>query len=203
MRIAILVEGKTEKAFKPHLHDFLKTRLEGKMPKLDIVPFDGALPTNEKLQRVVERLLKDKQRPADAVIALTDVYPEYETADDAKRKMKEWVGNEPRFHVHVALHDFEAWLLPYWEKIRKLTGSNRKAPGANPEEVNHVNCPARRLADVYRTGSKTKRYIKTRDAGRILRGEDLTVAIKACSELKAFVNRLLKLCGVKDKDLIS
>jgi hypothetical protein len=35
MRIAILVEGKTEMAFKPYLQDFLRTRLAGPMPKLD------------------------------------------------------------------------------------------------------------------------------------------------------------------------
>jgi len=35
MKIAILVEGKTELAFKPHLLNFLKSRLEGKMPKLE------------------------------------------------------------------------------------------------------------------------------------------------------------------------
>ena len=89
------------------------------------------------------------------------------------------------------MHDFEAWLLPYWEKIKRLTGSNHKAPGANPEKVNHDNSPAYRLADEFRTGPKTKGYVKTRDAGRILKDEDLMVAINACPELKAFVNTIL------------
>src|ERR1700722_5692626 len=138
MRIAILVEGRTERAFKPHLVEFLKTRLAGKMPKLDMVPYDGRIPTGEKLKRVVENLLNDKKQPAEAVIALTDVYtgstpPEFPTARDAKDKRRQWVGVEPRFHPHVALHDFEAWLLPYWTKIQKLTGSNRKVPGVNAE----------------------------------------------------------------------
>ena len=60
-------------------------------------------------------------------IALTDVYtgskpPDFPTAAEAKIKMHRWVGVESRFYLHVALHDFEAWLLPYWEKIKKLTG---------------------------------------------------------------------------------
>ncbi len=202
MKIAILVEGKTETAFKPHLQKFLGTRLAGKMPKLDFFTQDGALPTKEKLRRVVERLLGNGKHPADAVIALTDVYPDYETADDAKMKFKEWVGDEDRFHVHVALHDFEAWLLPYWGKIQNLTGSNRTSPGGDPEKVNHNNPPANRLADVYRIGSKTRSYIKARDAGRILKDGDLMVAINACPELKAFVNRILELCGKKEGDLI-
>ena len=139
MRIAILVEGKTEKAFKPYLLSYLQKRLAGKMPKLDFVPYDGRIPTGDKLKRVVENLLNDKKQPADAVIALTDVYtgsipPEFPTAEAAKKKMREWVGAEKRFYPHVALHDFEAWLLPYWEKIKRLTGSNRKAPGRFPRE---------------------------------------------------------------------
>ena len=98
-----------------------------------------------------------------------------------------------RFYPHTALHDFEAWLLPYWEKIKKLTGSNRKAPGPSPEKVNHGNSPAYRLQEVFRTGSKIESYVKTRDAGRILKDEDLTVSINACPELKAFVDRIISL----------
>jgi hypothetical protein len=162
MRIAILVEGKTEMAFKPHLVAFLQTRLAGgKKPKLDFVPHDGRIPTGDKLKRTVANLLNDRKQPADAVIALTDVYtgtnpPEFPTAADAKQKMHQWVGAEPRFYPHVALHDFEAWLLPYWEKIKKLTGSNHKPPGSKPERVNHGNPPAYRLAAEFRAGPRTK-----------------------------------------------
>lgn len=199
MRIAILVEGKTEQSFKSHLIAFLSTRLSGKMPKLDFVPFDGRIPIGAKLRRIVENLLSDTKQPADAVIALTDVYtgrnpPEFPTAEVAKQKMREWVGPEGRFHPHVALHDFEAWLLPYWKKITQLTGSNHKAPGKNPEKVNHGNSPASRLAAEFRIGPKTKGYVKTRDAGRILKDEDLLVSINACPEFKAFVNTILSLC---------
>lgn len=199
MRIAIIVEGKTETAFKPHLIAFLQTRLAGNMPKLDFVPRDGRIPIGDKLKRVVENLLNDRKGPADAVIALTDVYtgktpPDFPTAADAKQKMRQWVGAEPRFHPHVALHDFEAWLLPYWDKIKKLTGSNHKPPGSNPEKVNHGNSAAYRLAAEFQTGPKTKGYVKTRDVGRILKDEDLMVAINACAEMKAFVNTILTLC---------
>src|SRR5208283_2628811 len=98
-------------------------------------PCDGRIPTNEKLQRLVKALLSGP-KPADAVIALTDVYTgthDFDGADDAKAKMRQWVGNEPRFYPHVALHDFEAWLLPFWSDIQKLSGSNRASPGPNPE----------------------------------------------------------------------
>lgn len=96
MTIALLIEGKTEKAFLPHLRRFLEPRLAGKMPKLDPVPYDGRLPREGKLRRDVERLLSDGPRAADAVIALTDVYTgtgEFENARTAKEKMRAWVGN--------------------------------------------------------------------------------------------------------------
>lgn len=38
MKIAILVEGATEKAFKQILLDFLKLRLQQQMPKLKFIP---------------------------------------------------------------------------------------------------------------------------------------------------------------------
>lgn len=68
MKIAILIEGRTERAFKPFLLDFLRGQLAGRMPKLDFVPQDGGLPTNDKLKRVVEKLLQGASA-ADHVIA--------------------------------------------------------------------------------------------------------------------------------------
>ena len=44
MKITILCEGKTEKAFKPCLHKFLKSRLEGTMPALQFDKHDGPIP---------------------------------------------------------------------------------------------------------------------------------------------------------------
>jgi hypothetical protein len=68
VRIAVLVEGKTERAFKPYLLKYLQTRLAGRMPTLDFVPYDGRIPTGEKLRRDVAKLLTSGSKPAaDAV----------------------------------------------------------------------------------------------------------------------------------------
>ena len=106
MRIALLVEGKTEKAFLPTLRAYLSRHLVKKMPKFDPLPYDGRIPTGDKLKRVVERLLNDSRRPADHVIALTDVYTgtqphDFHTAHETKAKMRQWVGDDSRFHPHV------------------------------------------------------------------------------------------------------
>lgn len=201
MKITLIVEGKTEKAFLPYLRKFLESRLPNKMPRLDVNPYDGRIPTGDKLKRDVLRLLSG-QFPSDYVIALTDVYtgsqpPEFVNANDAKEKMRLWVGQEPRFHPHVALHDFEAWLLPYWTSIQKLAGHNKTAPTGKPETVNHTNPPAYRIKEIFEIGRSRDSYVKPRDAGRILSKNDLGVAVAECPELKAFVNTIISVCGGK------
>ena len=197
MKITILVEGKTEMAFKPHLRAFLKLRLEGRMPKLDMFPYHGRIPTGEELRRKVENLLGGQQR-SDAVIALTDVYTgtnDFANAADAKVKLRQWVGPNPLFHPHVAQHDFEAWLLPYWKEIQKLAGHNKNAPPGAPETVNHMHPPSYHIREIFRLGKCRDDYSKPRDANRILRNQDLGIAAGQCPELRAFLNTIITLSG--------
>lgn len=126
MKISILVEGRTEKAFIPHLWKFLQTRLSGNMPKLDILPYHGRIPKENKLKRVVD---------------------------------------------------------------------NRNAPHGNPEQVNNNKPPAHIIKEVFRTGKCRGSYVKPRDAGRILKDNDLMISINACAEFKAFVNTIVSICG--------
>jgi hypothetical protein len=198
MKIAILVEGKTETGFKAHLIEFLKGRLAGHMPRLDMVPYDGRIPKQDKLRRTVELLLSTGMPAADAVIALTDVYTgtaDFKDAADAKAKMQNWVGPNDRFFPHVAQHDFEAWLLPYWDNIRKIAGHNRKAPAGSPESVDHARPPSYHIREIFRIGKCRDAYSKPRDANRILQGQDLMIAAKQCPELRAFLNTILTLSG--------
>ena len=199
MKITILVEGKTEKAFLPYLRNFLISKLQTKMPRLDVFPYDGRIPKEDKLKRVVDKLLH-AGNASDHVIALTDVYtgttpPDFIDASDAKTKMRLWVGEEPRFHPHVAQHDFEAWLLPYWSTIQKLARHNKTAPAGDPENVNHNNPPAYRIKEIFEIGSCRDSYIKPRDAGRILKENDLLISIRECTELKLFINTILLVSG--------
>jgi hypothetical protein len=179
LKISILVEGKTETALKPHLHAFLESRLEGRMPRLDMFKYDGRIPKGDKLRRVVETLLAQGSQRSDAVIALTDVYTgdgDFTDAMDAKNKMRGWVGANPAFYPHVAQHDFEAWLLPFWDEIQKLARHNRKAPPGQPESVNHTRPPSFHIQEIFRIGTCRDDYSKPRDANRILRNKDLMIA---------------------------
>lgn len=199
VQIVLIVEGQTEKAFLPYLRCFLSSRLPNAMPKIRPYIYDGRIPTEGKLQRVVNNLLSGRNA-ADHVIALTDVYtgtqpPDFKDAADAKIKMRQWVGQEPRFHPHAAQHDFEAWLLPYWPAIQKLAGHNQGCPSGAPEAVNHGNPPAHRLKNLFEIGKCRDSYVKPRDAGRILRDSDLLIAVSKCPELKALVNTILGISG--------
>jgi hypothetical protein len=183
MKVSIIIEGKTEKAFMRHLREYLQARLSGKMPRLDPCPYDGRIPTHAKLKRDVQILLSGKNA-ADHVIALTDVYtgnipPDFHNAADAKAKMADWVGDESRFHPHAAQYEFEAWLLPYWTTIQKLAGHNRAAPAGNPENVNHDKPPSRHIREIFEIGNCRDSYVKPRDAGRILHDNGLPSAIDA------------------------
>jgi hypothetical protein len=124
VKITVLIEGRTEQAFKPYLLEFLKRRLDRPMPNIDFFPCQGRVYKEGKLRRTVEDLLR--RVPSDAVIALTDVYTgtnDFTDAADAKRKMRAWVGDDSRFHPHAAQHDFEAWLLPFWSDIQAPAGT--------------------------------------------------------------------------------
>jgi hypothetical protein len=198
LKITVLVEGKTEKAFKPHLLEFVKGRLAERMPNIDFFPCDGRIYKEEKLRRTVESLLRNGRSPSDAVMALTDVYTgtnDFVDAADAKRKMQTWVGNNERFHPHAAQYDFEAWLLPFWSDIQALAGHAKGAPAGPPESVNHMRPPSHHIREIFRIGTRREAYVKSRDAARILRGKDLAEAANKCPELKAFLNTILTLSG--------
>ena len=195
VKIAILIEGKTEEVFLPALRQFLGTRLSGRMPRLVAHRSNGRVEKGDALRRIVEKHL---HVGADAVIALTDVYTgsiDLVDAADAKWKMREWVGpDERRFFAHAAQYEFEAWLLPYWVDIQRLAKSDHGAPAGKPESVNHNKPPSAWISEIFEAGKSRRSYSKARDAARILLDNDLTIAAGACPELKEFLNTILRLC---------
>jgi hypothetical protein len=205
MKIAVIVEGRSEsEAFKPALVHYLRSK--GCTVRLDFKPQHKGLPKEQKLKRTVENFIA--QHGYDHVIALTDVYTisnttifrDFKDASDAKEKMKAWVGENSLFQPHAATYCFEAWLLPFKEKIEKLTKTTFKKY-EHPETVNHNKPPHLVLNEHYRKSLK-RSYAKVEDAKHILTRsdgtpEDLQIAIDKCPELKAFVDTILTLCKEK------
>jgi hypothetical protein len=96
------------------------------------------------------------------------------------------VGNPKRVETSL-----DAWELATF--CRYHAGHKKAAPPGQPESVNHNKPPSYHICEIFRVGSCRDDYSKPRDAGRILRGKDLTVAANRCPELKAFLNANLTL----------
>jgi hypothetical protein len=116
VRIVLYVEGDTEKAIRPALKVFLDgiADEEGR-PKVRLIPRREAQVLKTKvIARDVARDLDDPETLG--VVLLVDVNPTFRSAAEAKAHYS-GCGEPARFKPHCALHDFEAWLLPYWERV--------------------------------------------------------------------------------------
>jgi hypothetical protein len=51
------------------------------------------------------------------------------------------------------------------------------------------------LKEVFLKGGRGRSYLKQVHASKILDGQDLTIAARACPELKSFLNTFLRLGG--------
>lgn len=191
MRIILLAEGDTERAIAEHLKCFLDESAE-RAGKPKVALRTKPITTNRGDLRGRIRLeLRDPQ--AIAVVGLIDVYPQFSSAEEAKRFLREASESDPRFYPHAALHDVEAWLLPFWSVICTRLGIKRAAPGAHPEEVDLQNPPSQQLQRLYGLARPPQKYVKPIEMNALLRGKDLTIIAEECPEFKALLNTLLKL----------
>ena len=108
--------------------------------------------------------------------------------------MHKAAGYDERFFAHAAQYDVEAWLLPYWESICNRIGVTRSRPGANPEQVNNISPPSKRLEELYQI--KRRKYKKPLEMTAILERQDLSIAARECRELRLLLNTLLKIGGL-------
>lgn len=194
-RVIILVEGKTERALKEALHRTLDPRCKDAgvaRPGIETRRWDS-FRDPKKVQTQVHRFLDTEG--VLCVVGLVDVRPYFPSPDEAKLFLRKAAGSTSRFHPHVAHHDFEAWLLPYWDDICRRLGVQRRRPGANPEEVNDQKPPSQHLEELYRLARRS--YQKPQDAHTILADQDLALAARECPELKALLNTLLHCCGLE------
>lgn len=200
MRIVLLCEGKTEKAITGALKEFMDNHCNesgAQRVGLDIMPFGGRAVDCEE---VTDRLnMHGKRDEVIGVIALTDVYPEFQDAKTAKKRLKECVKDSPfehKFHAHAAQFELEAWLLPFWDDIcRKLKLKGKaKPPGENPEQVNSQKPPSKHLKELYRRAKPRREYDKVLHAPKILKDGRIAVAAEKCHELGKLLKTLENLC---------
>ncbi|MBN1774488.1 MAG: DUF4276 family protein [Deltaproteobacteria bacterium] len=192
-RIVVIAEGDTERAARNHLKEFLDARA-GSLPRvrLHVAKLDGGL-AERRVRDLADRHLREEGTLG--VVALSDLYPRYRDAADAKRVIASWMPIDPRCHVHVAKHDFEAWLLADWRAVLRQAGVEGRQPwGAKPEEIDVDRPPAHRLRELFAHGGRSS-YKKTVDGKKLFEALDLEAAAGQCPELRSFLNCLLALAG--------
>jgi len=196
VKIALLVEGKTETAIKPVLKRFLDERYESEgKPRVGLTT--RSLDTRLLQPKTVRKLVESNLARADVtgVVALIDIVSagrpmKFKTAKEAVLFLQNCAPNAgPMYRAHAAQHDFEAWLLPYWDGTCRRLGRQKASPGGEPEKVDHGKPPSKHLSELYRLAGR--RYDKPRDALAVLRDQDLTISARACPQFKAFLNSLL------------
>ena len=189
----VMVEGDTERALRRHLKSFIDQRAlaEGKpRPRLTFKPNMTYEPA--ALRR---HLAYEFRRGAQAVVGLIDVYPNFQSAADAKTSLTR-AADDARFIPHAAQYDVEAWLLPYWSDICQRISVRQQRPGAHPEEINGQKPPAYHLRELYQRARPHRKYNKVIEMDQLLEGKDLTLSAAACPEFKALLNTLLTLSGL-------
>ena len=192
MTVVLLVEGATETALKNHIKRFLDQRAgqEGK-PRLAlrIKPF-RTKPTEKELRKRLNLELRDNS--VEAVVGLLDVYPDFDSARDAKEFMRNAVGNNSR---SLRTPPNTMWKLGLSHTgIVFAIDRRQKSPGNNPEHVNSMAPPSKRLEELYQIAKR--KYRKPLEMKAILERQDLSVAAHECRELKLLLNTLLRLGGL-------
>jgi len=196
MRIVLLVEGRTEKACTPVLKALLDevAQVEGR-------PAVALTARHYRGSRLVDAAAVAidadsylRQPDTAGVVVLVDVFPEFPSAAAATDHFRRHLLDD-RFRAHCALHDFEAWLLPHWQRLHRLAGRppRNRSPWPSPERVDRVKPPSHRLRELF---APHRGYEKTRDAPRILQSaDDLRVSASKCEQLRLFLNTLLEFAG--------
>ena len=196
MRVVVLCEGRTEAALKRGLRDFINQRTSGSTRLgIDLKRLDGSL-FRKKLGRLVALHASDDD--VCGIIALTDVYPNFKNAADAKKKLQSAVSevDTDKFRAHAAQFETEAWIIPFWDEIAKSLGVSSQAPSASPEQVNNENPPSRHLKRLYARAKQT--YEKPIDGPKWLSADRLERAASKCPELKLFLNSILEYAGAEE-----
>jgi len=195
VRVVVLCDGQTEQVLRPAPRAVLDRRTAAERVGVDTRRLGGSV-VRGKLRRIVA--LEAGRPDAIGVIGLTDVCPEFQSAEEAKttrlRLVADSAGSD-RFRAHVAKFELEAWLMPFGKEIAASVGVAARAPGGNPGDINDQDPPSKRLQRLYRLAGTT--YQKPREGAKWLTADRLEVAARACPELKAFLNSILQLAGAE------
>ncbi len=197
-RIALFVEGDTERTLPTFFHRWLDPQLPDKSKVgITAVKFQGVSNFLDELPKILELYLREER--ANFVVGLVDLYdiPSHhidlskhgsirQKVYAARRYIRHLVPSQfgARFRQHFAVHEVEAWLLAYPERWpAEVRDQIKKRP---PEQVNFKEPPARFLKRIL-----GGRYKKTVHAKNLFLEVDPQSAINRCPFLSLLAEDLL------------
>jgi hypothetical protein len=194
VKIALYVEGQTER----HLPEFLKRWLDPRLPqKIRIYPvlFEGVA---DYLRHFAGRVARDVNGGNLAgAIGLIDLYgsglpyPDGTAKEKyawAKQRLEAQVADS-RFRQHFAVHETEAWLFSQPDIFPAgIAGGLPKTP--QPETVNFEHPPSYRLRDLY-WRKLHRKYRKPIEGSRLFQKLNPEVACARCPHLKLLLEDIL------------
>jgi hypothetical protein len=196
VKVVLICEGSTERALVPGLRELIQKQMPGRdRVGLTSHPLNGPV-YRAKLTRIVD--LHGSSRDVGGIIALTDVYPEFNDADEAKKHLARLVEKceyVRKFRAHAAQFDVEAWLVPSWKEIAKSLNVPRQPPSAHPEQINRDRPPSFHFADLYQ--SAKRKYSKPIAARRWFTPENLERAADQCRQLKSLLDSILEFAAAE------
>lgn len=205
MRFEIISEGETE---KESIASFLKRWLDPQLAE----PVGIRISNEKGYARAVSKFASKAKAKLAApgnndivgVIGMIDLYgPEYPahvaTVDERYDYLKteiEGKVDDPRFRMHFAVHEVEAWLLSDKSIFPQAVQSIWPAQLAPPEKVNFQNPPSTLLKALYRRATR-KNYKKITYGKQLFDKLDPATAVKACPYLKAMLEDMLAMAKAK------
>jgi hypothetical protein len=126
----------------------------------------------------------------DHVFALVDLFPGHTDAESLRQELKQRVESRwhSQFHAHVAVHDFEAWVLASREELGKRLGIADLHGFNSPEIVNDQKPPAEHLKELFIRHKRT--YQKEVDGPAILRRTTPVTIARQCPNFQLFYQDL-------------
>lgn len=189
MRIWVYVEGTSDKLglealFRNETSDWRK-----RGTSVQLRPLNGKGNILREVGRHA-RLALDNGR-VDHVFVLVDLYPGHTEAEALRQELRALIAPRlrSRFHAHVAVHDFEAWVLAAPEALCARLGVKHLSGFNSPETVNDQKPPAEHLKELFARYNRT--YKKNSDGPAILRRTMPAVIADKCSNFRLFYQDLL------------
>lgn len=203
MKFVLFVEGKTE---RNSIAVFLKRWLDAQLNRpvgIQSVKFQGWADFVRGVRfKAQDHLTGPRSSEVIAAIGLLDLYgltiypQDRETAqqriDWGRHYFEKVVVNQPGFHMHFAVHEYEAWLLSQPTIFPRDVQSALNAASQQPEAVNHQEPPAKLLERVY-PQTLRRNYKKTVDGPNLFQKLDPEVAVQRCPQLRQMLGQMLKL----------